>query len=134
MVDLGLGADELESMGMEAFALLDRKPDLGDYRAGVAGGGEVGAVIGQHGVDPIGNGCDEIAEEIAGDMLRGLFVQFDEGELRCSVYGDRQVELSLPGADFANVDVKIADWVGPEPLLGGLRVVRLGQAGDAVAL
>jgi hypothetical protein len=39
------------------------------------------AVVGQHGVDGIWHGCDQVAQELGGDHLACLCVQLDEGEL-----------------------------------------------------
>ena len=61
-------------------------------------------------------------------------MQLDEGELGRVVDGDEHVKLSLLGADFGDVDVDVADWVGLEAFLGGLLAIGVGQAGDAMAL
>ena len=104
-------------------------------RPAVAGWvGEVGAVVGEHGVDLVGHGRDEATKEVARDTPRCLLVQLDKGELGRAVDGDEEVELALLGPDLGNVDVEEADRVALEP--GALRLVavRVGQPADAVAL
>ena len=44
--------------------------------------GELDAVVGEDGVDPVGNGCDETSQEVGCGMRVGLLVQLDEGELQ----------------------------------------------------
>ena len=48
---------------------------------GVAGRGEVDAVIGQNRVHPIGYGLDQGTQEVSGDPCRDLLMQFDVGDL-----------------------------------------------------
>ena len=47
-------------------------------------------------------------------------------ELGCAIYSDEQVGLALTGADFANIDVQVADWVTLERLLLALLVASPG--------
>ena len=61
-------------------------------------------------------------------------MQFDEGELRGSVDGDEEIKLAFRGAHFSDVDVKVADRVGLEFLLGGLVAFDIRQSADPVAL
>lgn len=92
------------------------------------------AIVGQHGVDLVGHGRNQVAQEITGDAPSGLFVQLDEGGLRGPINPYEQIELALFGADLGDVDVKIADRIGLE--LSPLRLVALDfrQSRDVVAL
>ncbi len=63
-----------------------------------------------------------------------FLVQFANGELRRSIECDEQVELALRGSDFGDVDMKIADRVSLEFLLGGGFAFDLRQPGDPVPL
>ena len=47
-------------------------------------------------MDPVGDGLDQVAQEICGRLARHLFVQLDEGELRGPV--DCDDEMKLPSA------------------------------------
>jgi hypothetical protein len=64
VVDVVLRTGELESMGAEGLAGLQGAFDVGCRRALVAGGGEVGAVVGQDGVNLVGNRLEQRAQEV----------------------------------------------------------------------
>jgi hypothetical protein len=64
VVDVGLGAGEIEGMASEALASLEDEPDLSDGRAAVARHGEIHSVVGEHGVDLVGQGLDQHVEEV----------------------------------------------------------------------
>ena len=119
VVDVGLGASELEGMGAEGLSSVERAPDLGGSRAAVAGRGEMNSVVGEHGVDLVRHGLDQGVQEVGRDALGGLLVHLDEGELRGPVDGDEKVKLALLGADLRNIDVEVADRVGHEFLAPG---------------
>ena len=53
----------------------------------------MGAVVGEDGVDLVGNGGDQAAQEVPRGEARHFLVHLDEGELRRSVDGDEQVDL-----------------------------------------
>ena len=93
---------------------------------------EVDAVVGEHGVDFVRDGFEEGAEEVGGHSGGGFFVQLDEGELGCSVDGDQEIELSLLGADFGDVDVEVAERMVLELALVWRAAPDIGQTGDAV--
>ena len=48
----------------------------------------------------------------------GFFMQLGNGKLRCPVDGHEELELALFGSHFGNVDVKVANRVFFESLLG----------------
>ena len=60
--------------------------------------GELYAVVGERGVDGVGNGCDEVTQELSGGHFPGFCDQLSEGELRGSVDGHEEVEFALGGA------------------------------------
>jgi hypothetical protein len=97
------------------------------------GVGEPGAVVGQHRVDAVRHGFDEVVQEVGRDPARGPLVQPGEGELRRAVDGHEQVQLALLGADLGDVEVEVADRVGLEALLARSLALGVGQAGDAMA-
>ena len=92
------------------------------------------AVVGQDGVHLVGHGLDQPLEEVGCGLAADALMQLDEGALAGAVDRHQHVELTLFGAHLGEVDVEVADRVGPEALLGG----RLGrdrrQARDVVAL
>ena len=92
------------------------------------------AVVGQHGVNCVGHGLDEGAQEISGDASRGLFVQFHEGKLGDPVDGNQQVKPTLSSLNLGNVDVKVAERVDLELALARRGGLDLGQSGDTMPL
>lgn len=85
-------------------------------------------------MDFVRNGCDQTEQKLSGDGRWSLLVQFDVGELRCSVDGDEHMELALLGADFGNVDVEVAERIGFELLADGFVAFDIDKLGNAMAL
>jgi hypothetical protein len=81
MVDVGMGAGVYESVSSEGFLARDQLLDLGRCPIRATGIGEVQAVVGQHGMDLVGNSGDQVEEELSRDGSGGLLVQLCEGEL-----------------------------------------------------
>ena len=134
MIDIVEGAGVFEGMRVEEPPLGDHLLDLG-WGPGFAGGiGEVGSVVGEDGVDPVGDGLDQAAQEVRGRAARHLLMQFDEGELRGPVDRDDEMELALSGSNLGDVDMEIADRIGLELALGRGFAFDLRQARDPVAL
>jgi len=100
----------------EHLASLDCDLDVQGVRSLGAWRGEVGAVVGEHGVYLIRRGVDQAAEELGCNAPCGLFVKLGKGELADAVNGHQHVELALFGAHFCDVDVEIANRVGLESL------------------
>ena len=61
-------------------------------------------------------------------------MQLSEGELRGPIDGDEEVEPTLRGAHFGNVDVEVADRVGLELALYALPVLDVWEPRDAMSL
>jgi len=129
-----LGAGEFERVGAKELLAGEHVLDL-VRRPGIAAGlGEVGAIVGEHGVNPIGHGRDQVSKEVAGNAAGDPLMPLNEGELGRAVDRDQQRELALLGPHLREVDVEEADRVALE--LGPPRLVALcvGQPRDAVAL
>ena len=94
----------------------------------------MGSVVGEDGVDRVGDGGDQAAQEVSRGATRHLLMQFDEGELRGSVDGDEEVELALRGSNLGDVDMKLADRIGLEFAFGGGFAFDLRQPGDSMTL
>jgi hypothetical protein len=102
---------------------------------GFAGGiGEVGSVVGEDGVDPMGDCLDETAQEVRGRTARHLFVQFDECEFGGPVDRDDEMELAFSSSNLGDVDMEIADRVGLEFALGRGFAFDLRKPRNPVAL
>jgi hypothetical protein len=70
MIDIVEGAGVFEGMREEGFLVSDHLLDL-DRRPGFAGGvGEVGSVVGEDGVDLVGDGGDQAAQEAGNRALQ----------------------------------------------------------------
>jgi len=134
VVEVVAGAGVFEGVRPEELARGHGQPDLGHGRTAVARRGEVGAVVRQDRVDPVGDGLDERLEEVGGGPAGGLFHQAGEGEFGGAVDGDKEVETALLGAHLGQVDVEVADGVAFEFLAGGARGLQVWQPADPVAL
>lgn len=117
MLNVIRGAGVFEGMSPEALAVGDRLLDQRHGRPSGAGRGELDAVVGEHGVDLVGDGCDQPQQEVSRDGGGGLLVQFDEGELRSAVDGDEHVQLALFGPHLGDIDVEVTDRIAFELLL-----------------
>ena len=128
------GAGIFEGMRSEGLPLGDHLPDF-HRRPGVASGiGEVGSVIGKDRVDLVRDGLNQPTQEVCGVAPRDRLAEFDKGELRGPVDGDKEIELALGGSNLRDVDMEIADRIGLELPLGRGLAFDLGQPRDSVAL
>ncbi len=108
-----------------------------DVLGGTSGGapvGKLGAIVGEHGVQFVGDCGDQFAQELSGGAAVGLGLRASEGELRGSVNGHKQIELAFSSTQWGDIDVEVAEGVAFEALAGGPVGSRLGQPADAVAL
>ena len=128
--------------GMVGFgeAVLDAKllaDALKDVLQGVSialAVGELNAVISEHGGNLVGDGGHQVAEELGGDHVVGLFVPLGIGKFARTVNGDKQVELAFFRADRRDVDMDVAQGIGLELLLRRCITFHRRQAVDAVPL
>lgn len=101
--DAALGTDPSEDVGDKAALGLSVMLD------------ELNAVVGQHGVDLVGDRHEQGFEEAGSDELRRLSVGPGEDQLGGSVDGHEQVGLAAFVAQFSDVEVEVADLVRLEP-------------------
>ena len=85
-------------------------------------------------MEPVGHGCDQVAQERGSGHFPGLLVQFDIGELGGAVDGHEEIQFAFSRLNLSNINVEVAERVGLELLLGGLVALDLGEAPDVVAL
>lgn len=102
--------------------------------------GELDAVVGQHGVDPLRHLLREADEEADGDRPPLALVELGVGQLPRPVDGDEEVELALLSADLGEVEVEVPELdrsrsrVALEPLLRRGLPLQLREPADPVAL
>lgn len=128
MLDIEVGTGHFERMatkqdaiGLHGFDIL-RCPS-------VAGRiGEMRVVVGQHGMDAVWNRSGKGVQEVTGNATCCFLVQLDKCEFRRPVNHHEEIEAPHFGADFGDVDMKIADRISLE--LRALRLVALGVAGS----
>jgi len=128
VIDVVLGAGVFEGVCPEALPLGHSLFDLKDGRASSARGREVDAVVGENGMDLVGDCGDEMLKEVGSDSGGRLLMQFDKGELRCSIDGDEEMQLALFGAHFGDVDVEVADRIGFELALDAFAIFHVRQS------
>jgi len=75
---------------------------------------ELGAVVGEHGVNRVRDRSDEGSEEVGRHPSRGPLVKLDEGELARAVDGHEEVKLAFLRSHLGDVDVEVADRIGLE--------------------
>src|SRR4051812_41510935 len=85
-------------------------------------------------MDFVGNGFDQGDQEGRCGNTIGFFGKLDEGELRSSVDRHEEVELSLGGLHFGDVDVEEADRIRPELFLCRLVAFDLSKTADPMPL
>ena len=134
VIDAGLGTGILEGVRPDGLSPGEGFDDQRNCRAARAWRRELDAVVGQHGVDPVGHGFEEMAEKVSRDARGRFFVQLDEGKLRRAVDGDEQVKLAGLRPDLGDIDVEIAERVSLELAFAWGGALELGQSGDAVTL
>ena len=129
VLDVVLGTGVLEGMRPDRFPLVECLPDQWCCGSDIAWRGELGApgsgpgraIVGEHGVDLVGNSLNEVAQEVAGNAPGGALVQFRKGKLRCpvplgdcpaitcrAVDGHEHVQFAFGRADLGDVDMEVA--------------------------
>ena len=81
MLDVVASPRHLEGGSPEWLATLKHAFDIGDRPTLALGIGEVDPIVGQHGMDLVGDRFDEAQQEVGRDPPCGLLVQLGEGEL-----------------------------------------------------
>ena len=76
--------------------------------------GELDAIVGQHDVNGVRHGSDQVAQEIRRGHFPGLLVQFDIDKLGGAVDGDEQVKLAFRRLNLGNINVEVAERVAFE--------------------
>ena len=78
---IGPGMLDLGQPVLDALFVTDLVEDVVEGVFVMRHVGELDAVVGQHGMDRMRYGRDQIAQELGSDHLAGLSMQLDEGEL-----------------------------------------------------
>ena len=131
VISVVTGAGDFRGVGAKVFPALPGQLDVGGGRPDVAGRGEVGAVVGENGVDFIRDGLDEFLQKIGGLAPGGPFHQSGEGELGGAVDGDKEVELALGGAHLGEINVEVTDGIDLKLLFGRALAVEIGRKASA---
>lgn len=91
-------------------------------------------LVGEHRVEPVGHGADQVRQERCGRLDGGALLQVNEGELGDPVDGHEEVKLAFGGAHLGDVDVELADRIALERLECRLVALDLRQPTDPTAL
>ena len=94
--------------------------------------GELDSVIGEHGMDAIGNRFDKGLEKGSGGLHVGLFYKLDRDELGGAIDGDQEVKLAFRGTYFGQIDMEETDRISVEFLPSGLAAFDFRQPADAM--
>ena len=95
MLDAELGAGLFEGLSPHRLSASKSFGDQGRGLPAAALGGEVDAVVGQHGVGPVGTASTSLRKKSPVVRCFGLAMQLDEGEVARAIDGDQHVELTL---------------------------------------
>jgi len=117
MVDVVLRTGQNAAMAVEPGLLHNQLLDLGRRPTVALGVGEMGPVVGQHGLDLVRNGVDQAAEKVSGVAPADPLMQFGKGKLAGAINGNEHVELALFGPNLGDVDVEVANRTCREFLL-----------------
>ena len=104
MINSVLGTDTIKDMNARMFV--------------VGKVGELDTVVCQDDMDHIGHHFEQVAQECRRRHFSCFLHQLDKGELRCAVNGNKQIQLALFRADCRDINMKIANRVSLEFLLG----------------
>ena len=97
--------------------------------------GELDAVVGEHGMDPIRDSRDQRLEESRRSLHIGTFDQLHESELRSAVDGHKEIELAFGGAHLGQINMEVADRIALELLPSRLAAAfHLRQPADAMPI
>src|SRR5258706_13157225 len=96
--------------------------------------GKLNSVVREHGVDLIGNGCDQLEQEARRGHSVGLLHQLGKDEFAWAINGHEEVKLAFFGSHLGDVDVKEADWIGLKLLFWLLIAFNFREPADVTAL
>jgi hypothetical protein len=97
MVDVGLGAGELEGVGAEESSTLESEVDLSSSRTAIARSGEVHSVVGEYGVHLAGLRFDQLVQEVGRNPPTSLFTHSTKANLEMqSTANLRDLDSALP--------------------------------------
>ena len=99
---------------LDAVPLADAVEQMFESPSILQAVGELDAVVREDGMNTIRHGGDQPPQEVARGVTGLVRMQLGESELRRAVDGDEEVELSLGGLHFGDVDVEEADRIGLE--------------------
>ena len=113
VLDAILGADAIEDMGAK-ISSRGSVPVLRQI-------GEGHAIIGEYRMDFVGEGFDDVPQEVSAVHLAGVLMEFDIGELRDPIDRQEHVKFAFSEPQFADIDMDVADRrVCEPPSFGGL--------------
>ena len=111
MIDAVLRTGQVERMGPKRLIVGKHPLNLADAPTSLRRG-ELKAVVGEHGVDPVRDAFDEPAKEVRRNPAGRACMELCEGELADPVDGHKQIELALLGPDLRKIDVYVANGIG----------------------
>src|SRR5262249_42721872 len=94
---------------------------------------ELDAVVGEYGVNFVGDDCDHGLQQGRCRISVSLLVELRESKLRCAVNRDKQVKFAFFSAHFSDIDVEVADRVPLERLLAPRLAFDRRKPADLVA-
>ncbi len=95
---------------------------------------ELDAIVGENRMDFVRDCCDQPFQKGGGRPSAGLLDQLHDSEFAGAIDSDIEIEFSLGGLHFCDVDVEKADWVALKLFLRRFIACDLRQPADAVTL
>ena len=131
---VGPGMIHLGQLVLDVVLIADPVEDVLDVPDVLLTRSELHTVVSQHGVDAVGDGLDQVAQEVGRLRLSSALDETDKDEFAGAIDSDEEPQLAFGCADLSQIDVEVADGISGEALLGWLVAADLGQAADAMAL
>lgn len=107
---VGPGMLHLGQAMLDAVIVADPVEDVLEGISITSPVGELNAIIGQDGMNGVGHGRDQIAQELGGIHFAGFGIELSECELGCSVNCNKEIELAPGRLHLGNIDVEVAEW------------------------
>lgn len=134
MLDIKISAGHLERMAAKGHVVPAHYFNVFRCPAIASWVGEVGAVIGQHGMDFVWHSHSQIAQEVPGNAPGCLLNQLDKGKFGRPINGYEKIKLAFGRMYLGNVNMEVSDWIAFELFLRLFVAFDIGQARNAVAL